>query len=135
VDRGRLDFCDSGQEPVAGSFTLSNKPSASVKAGDFLTSREPVNFSKRTLFHGVSWSLPIQLFVQGMKIKKLLSLHFVKCRPEIYYEFKQWFSIGIENTSVTVYTQSLFIVYICMYACMPSCIEHGISCLETRTYF
>jgi len=40
---------------VAGSCNRGNEPSDFVKYGEFLDYlREPINFSRRTLLHGVS---------------------------------------------------------------------------------
>jgi hypothetical protein len=89
MGRGSLHSSDSGQDPVAGSFKHSNVPSASIKAGNLLTSWSPGNGSKPTLFHGVSWSLPIQLFVQGNK-RKEIELH---CFPRILL------NVGLQNTA------------------------------------
>ena len=37
-----------------GSCVHRNEPSGSINARNFLSSREPVSFSRRTLLHGVS---------------------------------------------------------------------------------
>ena len=39
---------------MAGTCESGKDPSGSIKWGDFLTSWEPVNSSRRTLLHGVS---------------------------------------------------------------------------------
>ena len=49
-----LDLAGSGWGQVAGSCDCGNEPSGSINAGNFLTSRKLVSFSRRTLLHGVS---------------------------------------------------------------------------------
>jgi hypothetical protein len=39
---------------VAGACDYDNEPPGSIKCGGLLTSLEPVSFSRRTVFHGVS---------------------------------------------------------------------------------
>jgi hypothetical protein len=39
---------------VAGTCECGNEPTGSIKCGNFLTSRKPDSFSRRTLLHGVS---------------------------------------------------------------------------------
>jgi hypothetical protein len=49
-----LDRADSGWGQMASYCACGNEPSGSIKWGNFLTSSEPVSFSRRTLLHGVS---------------------------------------------------------------------------------
>jgi hypothetical protein len=44
----------SGEGQVVGAYECGNEHSGSIKCGEFLTSWEPVTFSRRTLLHGVS---------------------------------------------------------------------------------
>ena len=39
---------------MAGTCEYGDEPSGSIKCGEFLTSCEPVSFSRRTLLYGVS---------------------------------------------------------------------------------
>ena len=39
---------------MAGTSEYGEEPSCSKNAGNFLSSAEPVSFSRRTLLHGVS---------------------------------------------------------------------------------
>ena len=41
---------------MAGTCECGNEPSGSIKSGNFLTRRESVSFSRRTLLNGV-WSI------------------------------------------------------------------------------
>ena len=49
-----LDWAGPGQGQVADVCECGNEPWGSVKWGNFLTSRKPGSFSRRTLHHGVS---------------------------------------------------------------------------------
>jgi hypothetical protein len=50
-----VDYVQLAQRsPVAGCSEYSNEPLGSEKAGNFLTGRLTVTFSRRTLLHGVS---------------------------------------------------------------------------------
>ena len=49
-----LDWSGSGYGQVAGTCKYSDDYSGSIKCGNFLTSCEPVSFSRRTLLRGVS---------------------------------------------------------------------------------
>jgi hypothetical protein len=81
VGSDRLGSYDLRQKPVVASFKHSNKPSTSVRAGKFLTSWAPANFSKQTLLHEAGWSLPTQLlFILRMKMKKLFYVVFLAFR-------------------------------------------------------
>jgi hypothetical protein len=48
-----LNSSGTGQSPPVGCCQHGNEISGSIKAGNFLTSRETISFSRRTILHGV----------------------------------------------------------------------------------
>jgi hypothetical protein len=57
---------------VVGTCDCGNEPSGSVKWANFLTIREPISFSRRTVFHGVIKSIVICIFASVQKISESL---------------------------------------------------------------